>query len=130
MQEVYFKPHSLDGSVEGTTFQKWNDMLVAGAEVLGRDWRCTLHYKQCMIDAGFEDVVEVRLAGPIGPWPKDKEDKLTGIYWMTNMLDGINAMSNISLRRGLGMSSEEMELLLVDVRRDLKDRRIHSYWPM
>jgi hypothetical protein len=105
-------------------------MLVAGAKNLGRDWHCTPKYKQCFIDAGFEDVVETRFPGPIGTWPKDKGEKLIGLYWTANMLDGINAMSNVVLRRGLQVSSEEMELLLVDVRRDLKNRKIHSYWPM
>jgi hypothetical protein len=130
MQEVYFKLHSVDESIKGTAFKRWNEMLVAGAEVLGRDWHCTPKYKQCFIDAGFEDVVEIRFPGPIGTWPRDKDDKLTGLYWTANMLDGINGMSNIALRRGLGMSAEDMELLLVDVRRDLKDGKIHSYWPM
>jgi hypothetical protein len=85
---------------------------------------------QCFIDAVFEDVIETRFPGPIGTWLRDKDDKLTGLYWTANMLDGLNGMSNITLRCGLGMSSEDMEQLLVDVRHDLKDRKIHSYWPM
>ena len=128
MQEVFFKLHSVDESIKGTAFKRWNEMLVAGAEVLGRDWHCTPKYKQCFIDAGFEDVVEIRFPGQ-SVRGRDKDDKLTGLYWTANMLDGINGMSNIALRRGLGMSAEDMELLLVDVRRDLKDGKIHSYWP-
>jgi hypothetical protein len=130
MQEVYFKLHSVDESLKGTAFERWNNMLVEGAKILGRDWHCTIKYKQCFIDAGFEEVVEERFPGPIGTWPRDKDDKIVGLYWTANMLDGINGMSNVSLRRGLGMSSEEMELLLVDVRRDLRNRKIHSYFPM
>lgn len=130
MQEAHGKLHSVDGSTVGTALEKWSDLIVEGAKALGRDWRCTVKYKQCFIDAGFEDVVEERFPGPIGTWPRDKDDKLVGLYWMANMLDGINAMSNVTLRKGLGMSSEDMELLLVSVRRDIKDRKIHGFWPM
>jgi len=130
MEEVHFKLASPDDTIKDTSFKKWNDMLVEGAAVLGRDWRCTIRFKQFFIDAGFQDVVEVRQPGPIGPWPKNPDDKLIGLHWMANMLDGINAMSNIALRRGLGMSPGEMEALLDDVRKDLRNRKIHSYWPI
>jgi len=130
MQEAHCKLHSVDGTSQGTALERWCDAIVAGAKVLGRDWRCTVKYKQWFIDAGFEEVVEERFPGPIGTWPKDKDDKLVGLYWTANMVDGINGMSNVTLRKGLGMSIEDMELLLVEVRRDLKDRKIHAYWPM
>ncbi|KAH8805982.1 S-adenosyl-L-methionine-dependent methyltransferase [Xylogone sp. PMI_703] len=130
MEEVYFKLSSPDNTIKDTSFKKWNEMLVEGAAVLGRDWHCTVKFKQYFIDAGFQDVVEIRQPGPIGPWPKNPDDKLIGLHWMANMLDGINAMSNISLRRGLGMSADEMEELLDDVRKDLRNRKIHSYWPI
>lgn len=31
---------------------------------------------------------------------------------------------------GLGWSSKELEVYLAAVRKDIKDPRIHSYWPM
>jgi len=130
MQEVHFKLHSVDDSTQGTALERWSNMTVDGAKALGKDWRCTVKYKQCFIDAGFEDVVEERFPAAIGTWPRDKDDKLVGLYWTANMLDGINGISSVALRRGLGMSSEALELFLVDVRRDLKDRKIHGYWPM
>jgi len=34
------------------------------------------------------------------------------------------------MTRSLGMSAEEVQLLLVDVRRDAKDKSIHAYYPM
>ena len=34
------------------------------------------------------------------------------------------------LTRTLGMSSEEVELLLVDLRQEIKDKSIHSYFPV
>jgi hypothetical protein len=31
---------------------------------------------------------------------------------------------------GLGWKQEELEAFLVDVRRDLKNPKIHAYWPV
>lgn len=44
-----------------------------------------------------------------------------------NMIDGVHAMSMALLTRGLGWSREQVELLLVGVRDDLRNRAVHSY---
>jgi hypothetical protein len=47
MQEIYFKPHSIDGTVEGTKLQAWNAKLIEGARILGgKDWWCTPNYAE------------------------------------------------------------------------------------
>lgn len=42
----------------------------------------------------------------------------------------LSGMTNALFGRGLGWSPEEVEVFLVDVRKDMKDPRIHAYWPM
>ncbi|KAG0652575.1 putative methyltransferase tdiE [Hyphodiscus hymeniophilus] len=85
MQDIYFKPHSNDGTTEGTMIQRINDLVIE--------------------EVGFEDVVENKFAWPV-------------------------AIGLALLTRVLGMPPEEVELLLVDLRKDLKDRTIHSYFPV
>ena len=44
-----------------------------------------------------------------------------------------SSLSGLSIARfthGLGWSAEELEVFLVEVRKDLKNSKIHSYWPM
>lgn len=130
MQEIYFKPHSNDGTVEGTAMQRWNAQLIEGAKKLGRHWYCTRNYKQWFEDVGFENVVERRFHWPMNTWPKGKKNKQLGIWTLSNGLSGLNAVSNAVLTRGLGMSPEEVESLLVDVRLDFKNKHIHAYYPM
>lgn len=48
MQEVYFRPLSNDGTVTGTTLEKWNAKVVEGAKVLGKDWWCAPRYAQVL----------------------------------------------------------------------------------
>ena len=49
---------------------------------------------------------------------------------MTNGLDPLPAISMALMTRVLGMKPEEVELVLVDVQRDLQDRSIHAYFPV
>lgn len=49
---------------------------------------------------------------------------------MTNGLDALPAVSMELMTRVLGMKPEEVELVLVDVRRDMQDRSIHAYFPV
>ena len=130
MQEIYFKPHSIDGTHEGTALQSWNNTLIEGAKKIGRDWWCTPNYEKWFKEAGFEDVVERRYQWPSNTWPKGKKNKTLGLWTLTNALDGLNAVSMAMMTRVLGMSPEAVELDLVDVRRDMKDKSIHAYYPM
>ena len=100
-----------------------------GAAVMGRDWHCGNSFKQYFLDAGFEDVEETRFVLPCNTWPRGKRDKMLGLYQMTNILDGLSAMSTRVLTQGLGWTVEEIEVLLVDVRKDLRTKSIHGYWP-
>lgn len=64
MQEIYFKPTSVDDSIKGTALEIWMNKLVEGAAVLGKDWHCTKNYTQWFQEAGFVDVVERQFAWP------------------------------------------------------------------
>jgi hypothetical protein len=39
MQDVYFKPHSNDGTVNGTTIQRFNELVIEAAAKIGRDFQ-------------------------------------------------------------------------------------------
>ena len=130
MQEVYFKPHSIDGTHEGTALQSWNNTLVEGAKKIGRDWLCTANYEKWFKEVGFESVVERRYHWPSNTWPRGKKNKTLGLWTLTNGLDGISAVSMAIMTRVLGISPDAVEMLLVDVRRDMKNKSIHAYYPV
>jgi ubiquinone/menaquinone biosynthesis C-methylase UbiE len=67
MQEIYFKPSSIDNTIEGTALQVWMNKLIEGAAILGKDWLCTKNYTQWFKEVGFVDVVERQFA-----WPSSK----------------------------------------------------------
>jgi hypothetical protein len=129
MQDVYFKPHSPDGTVEGTKLEGWCDLLVECAKELGRNWRGPPHYAQWMWDAGFEDVVEKVVQLPINTWPKGQNNKLLGEWFLEDVLVGVEAITPAVLTRS-GMPMEEIKTLMTDVKNDLKDKSIHVYYKL
>jgi hypothetical protein len=45
-------------------------------------------------------------------------------------MEGLHGISVAVLTRGLGMTAEEVEVMLVNVRKDLCNRNIHCYAPV
>ncbi|KAK3492193.1 S-adenosyl-L-methionine-dependent methyltransferase [Neurospora hispaniola] len=127
-QDYYPHIQSVDGSIAGTALERWSRMYIEGGQRLGRDMLAPRRYKQWMEEAGFINVVEEKLVIPGNPWPKGKEQKVTGVWQMTNFLEGLHAVSMTIFTKGLGMSPEEVEVFLVDVRKDIRNLRIHFYF--
>ncbi|KAF5521011.1 Secondary metabolism regulator LAE1 [Colletotrichum aenigma] len=82
---------------------------------------------QRLKDAGFIHQVHDAVKVPVGEWPKRKDLSKIGAYCKAVLYDGIHAVTIGPLTRGLGWTSDEVEVFLVDVRKDLLNSSIHSY---
>ncbi|KAK0615117.1 S-adenosyl-L-methionine-dependent methyltransferase [Bombardia bombarda] len=127
-QDYYCHLQSVDGTLQGTALERWSQLYVEGGLRLGRDMLAPRKYKQWMEETGYVNVTEQKLVIPGNPWPKGHDLKLLGAWQMANFLEGIHAVTMTIFTRGLGMSSEEVELLLVDVRKDIKNLGVHFYF--
>jgi hypothetical protein len=76
------------------------------------------------------DVVEKHYAWPIGSWPKGERMKTLGAWAKEDYLTGLQGLSMAVMTRGLGMTSQEVELLLMEVRENVNSRRLHAFIPM
>jgi len=56
--------------------------------------------------------------------------KTPGAWGYECISSGLHALSMMLFTSVLGWSVQEVELLLVSVRKEMKDQRIHAYWPM
>jgi hypothetical protein len=130
MQDYYVKLQSIDGTLEGTVLQRWNNMLNHALSFMGRSGLHTVRYKRWLREAGFEDAREEVFAVPGNPWAKGDEQKQLGAMQLENILEGLHGISIVLFTKFLGMSPEAVETLLVDVRKDLMNRNIHFYYPM
>ncbi|KAK3401541.1 S-adenosyl-L-methionine-dependent methyltransferase [Sordaria brevicollis] len=127
-QDYYPHIQSLDNTIAGTALERWTRMYVEGGQRLGRDMLAPRRYKEWMEETGFVNVVEEKLVIPGNPWPKGKDQKVMGIWQMTNFLEGLHAVSMTIFTKGLGMSPEQVEVFLVDVRKDIRNLQIHFYF--
>ncbi|ETN45927.1 uncharacterized protein HMPREF1541_00109 [Cyphellophora europaea CBS 101466] len=130
MQDLYMPLKCDDGSMDGTTYQQWNELYIQACSKLGRDPSYTAKYKEWMTTAGFDGVEEEVFKWPVNTWPKDDKLKEMGSWNLINMLDGLEGFTVRLWTMALEMSTEEIEVILAGVRKDVQDKRIHSYWPM
>jgi hypothetical protein len=154
MIDIVYPLLSDDGTLtKNSALCKWSDLLHDIFTKNGRPMDSALKYKDQLEAAGFVDVNIVKRKWPLSRWPKDPKHKqigklaplripyeqllkvLTGIWAQQNTLDALAALSLAVFTRpdgqgGLGWSKEEVEIFLADVRKDIKNVNIHSYWPM
>jgi SAM-dependent methyltransferase len=129
-QECLINFQAIDDSLEGTALQRWNRLLLEGINKMGRDALSALRYKTHMVEVGFKDIQVKKFAVPGSPWARGKEEKLLGAMQMTNNLEGISGLTMGVYTKALGWPREAVELFLVDVRKDMLNRNIHSYLTM
>ena len=111
-------------------FWEWNANHVVAARNKGQPFVTSDQVSQWMKDAGFEDIVVNNYLVPTNAWPKDHKMKRVGTYMMMNMLEGIEAFTLRLWTQQLGWSTERIQLFLAEVRKDIRNRSIHSANPL
>jgi hypothetical protein len=117
----------IDDTMEGTALQEWMRLICAAGEKLGRSWLNSRNYKRWMEDIGFVNLKEEHFPWAVSPWPKGKKQKLVALWMQQDFLDGLQGFSLALLTKAFGWTSTQIEVLLVDVRKDIKNRHIHAY---
>lgn len=118
--------YSQDGTLtEHHALRKWLTTAYGAEAVTGRTLRPGKMLQYWMEQNGFHNIQVLRQPLPLGIWPKDKKLKKIGFLNWTQLWEGLSGMSLRLYLDCLGWSAEELELLLVDVRKDLKDRKLH-----
>jgi ubiquinone/menaquinone biosynthesis C-methylase UbiE len=129
MQDGIFPLHCHDDTLEGTALDVWSKACVEAGAKIGRPWNNAPNYRRWMEELGFEDVSEKIFEAPTSTWPRGKKAKELGIWFHANMMDALGA-SKVLLTKAMAWPPERVELLLMDVRKDLKNTRVHAYMPM
>ncbi|KAK1726398.1 S-adenosyl-L-methionine-dependent methyltransferase [Colletotrichum acutatum] len=109
---------------------QWADKLDECFKILGRPFVNVPSLIPILKEAGFVDVTMVPFKWPVGPWAKDPHYKELGEWALENSSQGLEAWTMAALTRALDWSNAEVQALLAQVRKDLKDRSIHHYTPM
>ncbi|KAK8015429.1 hypothetical protein PG990_008725 [Apiospora arundinis] len=113
----------------GTTIQKWGQLIAQGLASRGRDPHVAKQYKGWLRDIGFVDIIERKMPSTQGGWAKNPRLKLSGRYFERDVYDGVKGIS-FRILRAAGIPAEEIESIADQVRIDLLNPHIHTYWPV
>lgn len=106
---------------------KWMDLMKQGLEKFSVDLLGSSRNLTRLKEAGLVKTEERVFKVPIGDWAKNPTLKTIGLYCRCMIIDGLQGNSMKPFTKGLGWSVEEVEVFLIDVRKSLMDRTIHSY---
>ncbi|KAF4634763.1 hypothetical protein G7Y89_g3338 [Cudoniella acicularis] len=130
LQELNFETQCDDNTMKDTyAVARLLSFVKEGLAVFGVDLLSMRKNAQLLRDAGFINIEEKIFKVPLGIWPKNKTMKTVGLYLRSSIYDGLQAITLGPFTRGLKWTLEEIEIFLIDVRRDLMDSSTHSYIP-
>lgn len=132
LHELHPKPVCDDGTMpDDWKFKEWEEKLnEAAVNYLepSRPIRVAENLKRWMETCGFEDVTEIRYKVPLSGWTKGARMKNIGNAVSENWLDGLPGFSyKLFGPAGLEWSRDEIELMMVEVRKALKQKTVHAY---
>lgn len=88
-----------------------------------------MNYARWFQEAGFENVTEKVFKMPTSPWAKDQRLRLVGAFEQENLIKNLDGISMRVFQKGLGWGVDETSVFLAGVKRDIMNRRHHSYYP-
>jgi hypothetical protein len=124
--------HPVPQSSDGTHLLLPNYNLITSyyfaiGTAIGADGHSPLNYATWMREAGFVDVTTVTKKIPSSPWPKDPILKKVGAFEYHNMLEGAEAFILRGMVEVMGRRREEVEIVLMGMREELKKTGRHGF---
>ncbi|KXH45424.1 UMTA protein [Colletotrichum nymphaeae SA-01] len=131
IQESEFSPAADDGTLPPEKALSRFAVLVRDAvKAFGRPFVEVPTLKGILTEVGFEDVALTRYKWPTNPWPKDPKHKRIGEWNFHNFAGAVETMALAPLTRVHGWTKEEVLVFSAEVRKDLRDSKVHAYFPI
>lgn len=123
--------YSQDGTLSTEhALRRWLTTGHGAASTTGRTLKPGARLEEWMRAAGFVNVQAIKTPLPLGPWPKDKRQKRIGLLNWAQLWEGLEGMSLRLFIEVLGYTEAELQLLLVEVRKNLQDPSIHPIFDL
>lgn len=124
-------PTSDDNTIPSkSAYRVWIDTWCEALRKAGRDPDLTTRYEDLMQKAGFINVKVELYKAPQNIWPKHPHYKNLGFWNAKNILEGIEGLSMRPFTKFLQWSADEVQAHLAKTRSDIKNPKIHAYWPV
>lgn len=127
-QEIAVGYESEDGTLgPDSALHQWAVDMSHAARLRGRQIDTIPHIRQWLEEAGFVDVHERVFRLPINGWPADERLREIGTAWSSACVSGLSAFSVALYNAVFGLSQEEVELMMMPVRKALADTKVHAW---
>lgn len=113
-----------------SALRRFNDEQIALCASIGLDPTSAKTYGELLGKAGFVDIRVIHHFWPMNRWPKDKRYKELGQWTCANFTSGLSGFAMALRTRLWGWSEAQVEVSLVNVRKEMMDTSIHAYLPL
>ncbi|KAL8764187.1 MAG: hypothetical protein Q9184_000156 [Pyrenodesmia sp. 2 TL-2023] len=123
---------SPDGSLtEGHASKRFNNEFIKASRDTDIEPCPGLYLEGWMKDAGFQGVQAEKFVWPVGTWPKDKhlyptQQKEVGAWNYLQIMEGLEGFTYALFTRHLGYSKAEVEVICANIRKEMKDPKMHA----
>lgn len=125
--EVIGENEAAEAVVRDSALRQWCDKGVQGGASFGRDFRAAHNYRQWMVEAGFEDIVEKQILCPVNGWPVDPDDRLLGNWFSLDVIKGVKGTAK--LLEAAGLPPESIPGFMDAVCDNVTHRAMRAYSP-
>lgn len=130
-QDATMELHSNKGPahIENNPLKRLLDLAIQGAAAQGRNIVVSRFYKQWLLEAGFVDVVEIKLAIPINEWHPSLKLKRVGQYTSRMLMDSLGGVA-WKMLRAKGFSDEEANETIVQTKPEIRNLDLEAFFPL
>ncbi|KAF9773468.1 hypothetical protein IL306_008709 [Fusarium sp. DS 682] len=131
MQDIVLPYKSDDATLHpDLELAKLGHYFCEASKILGRPVSAPRHYRSLMEKAGFVNIVERHFKWPLNAWAKDPYYKEIGAWSFANLDGGLEGLTLALFTRGMKWTKEETIVFCAEVRKQLRDLKIHAYLPV
>ena len=109
---------------------QWSEFMLEASTKAGKPIDLSAQFEQLMKEAGFVNINAKTLKWPSNSWPRNNPEKTLGMWQGENLANGVEGFTLALFTRILGWTKEEVDIFLIKVKSNIKNRSIHSYLPM
>ncbi len=146
--EISVIPRCTDGTMTGTSLERWGPLAIEAGVKFGKSFGIAEDVESFMTAAGFVNIKKHVFPWPIGPWARDPTLKSIGEYNRLGWQQGLEGWALFLFTKFLGVGRgqsgvcqqdslvltvvlqwtvDEVQILLAQIRRELRDSSIHAY---
>jgi len=106
---------------------QWYDYLTDATARVGKPIQYQHNTGAMLQAAGFIHIREVVVQIPYSPWAADPQAKKIGSWYTLGMSEGLDSLCCGPFSRVLKWTNDDIKRMLIPVKKEMLNKRIHAY---